>query len=109
MATSAALESLLFLGSSTAGLLLDDTAAKTPNLLLAVLKLLDLLAARVHGLVAAEAEACETVLGLELLQDLEVFVDQAETGRAITTELVAETEENDRLGVAVVSGLDVFL
>ena len=101
------LRSLILHGSSTASLLLDDAAAKTPHLLHAVLLLLDLLAAGL--LLLDEAGADLAVLGLEFLQGLQAVVDEAEASGAASTELVAETEQDDRLRVAIVDALDLGL
>ena len=72
-------------------------STSTPLLFGLVLALLASLSADLDLL--GEALADESVLGLELLGDLEVVVDEAEASALASTELCLEAEDEDGGGV----------
>ena len=72
-----------------------------------VLALLDLLARLARGLLQPVAD--ETVLGLELLGDVDRVVNQAKAGGFASAKLRAEAEDEDRVGLPGVVHLGELL
>lgn len=97
---------LIVLGS-TLRLVLSNGGTSTTDLLALVLGFLDGLTRLLcTGL---NSKPDKTVLGLELPESIFVVVDDAESGRLSTSELGAESEENDKLGISLVHASDNFL
>lgn len=97
---------LIVLGS-TLRLVLSNRGTSTTDLLALVLGLLDGLTRLLcTGL---NSKTDETVLGLELAEGIFVVVDDAESGGLSSSELGAESEKDDKLGVGLVHASDNFL
>merc|ERR1719223_1920266 len=86
--------------SSTLGLMLRNTSSGTSNLESLVLGLLDSLTRGIN--LGHETLSNETVLGLELENRLLVVVNEAESCGFSSSELGAESKENDKFGVCLV-------
>merc|ERR1719223_263558 len=86
--------------SSTLGLMLRNTSSGTSNLESLVLGLLDSLTRGIN--LGHETLSNETVLGLELENRLLVVVNEAESSGFSSSELGAESKENDEFGVCLV-------
>jgi hypothetical protein len=84
--------------------MLSNGASSTTDLLTLVLSLLDSLTGALC--LGEDTQAYKTVLGLELHHSLLVVVDKAESGGLSSSELGAESEGDDKLGVSLVHTSD---
>ena len=97
---------LIGLGS-TVRLVLGNRSTSTTNLLSLVLGLLHCLTRPLN--LGGKSKTDETVLGFELHESILVVVNDAEASGLSTSELGAEAEENDELGVGLVHAAYNFL